>query len=774
MDNKIDSIDNDGNMTSTYIDNFDDSMTDSISNVNTEENNNYNTSSYNSDFDTKYDEEDEEFDVFGNSKPQKKPINKKIFIIPAIVITIIIIIAAIILLTTSNKYTVKTKNLTIKVKETEEIEVSGKQKVLDKLTYSSKNKSIAKVDDEGNVTGVSIGTTTIYIGIDGKKSEKIIVKVETNKEPLELKNTNITLEKDSTYQLEIKNVLEEDVFTWSSNNEDIATVDETGIVTGIHGGTTTIIAKESDGRTVSTKVTVTSNEILIEKISLEDKTIAIGEKITLKPAINPVNSLAILKWKSNKENIVTVDENGVITGVAKGTATITVESHNGKKDTAKITVDETLPASIKINGCSGGLAIGSPITLSVKYSPDTAKSKITWVSSNTNIATVSNGKVTGKGIGTVNITATTENGKTAICKLNVSPTAVTALKASTTSLSLDQGATKKVSITFTPTSAEEYYTVNWKSSNANVAKVAKDGTITAVNPGTATITASAGGKSVKISVKVNATLVTSVEMTGCKDTILAGQTLTLSAVAKPDTAKNKSIKWSSSDTAVATVSGGKVTTKNKGVVTITAATSNGKNATCKITVTAPSITSLSLSIDGKKLSNGDKKTYIVGETESITATTNLTETEFKKYYKITWKSSNTNAVVVSPNSTTLGAKIEIVGEGSSTIYATVGTQIFSFSVTGKKPEITEFKYSTDTISVTKGNSKTITLTTNLSSTEFNKHYKVTWSSSNTSVASVTVNSTNSLKATIKANKAGTAYITAKVGTKSFKIKVTVS
>jgi len=162
MDNKIDSIDNDGNMTSTYIDNFDDSMTDSISNVNTEENNNYNTSSYNSDFDTKYDEEDEEFDVFGNSKPQKKPINKKIFIIPAIVITIIIIIAAIILLTTSNKYTVKTKNLTIKVKETEEIEVSGKQKVLDKLTYSSKNKSIAKVDDEGNVTGVSIGTTTIY------------------------------------------------------------------------------------------------------------------------------------------------------------------------------------------------------------------------------------------------------------------------------------------------------------------------------------------------------------------------------------------------------------------------------------------------------------------------------------------------------------------------------------------------------------------------------------------------------------------------------------
>lgn len=668
MNNKIGSIDNDGNIISEGDFN---SETESDTFL---ENESHDTMSYNSDSDSKTDS-DEEFDVFGNSTPKKEKnkINKKLIFIP-IAILIIVIMAIILFMQSSNKYTIKTKNLTIKVKETAEIEVSAKEKVLKKLTYSSDDENIALVDDNGTVTGVSVGTTTIYIGVNGKKTNKLTVKVLTNKEELILDETNISLEKGVTYPLVVKNVLDDDVFSYSSNNENVVTIDETGVMTGIHAGTATVKVQESDGRSVSTKVTVTSDEVLIENISIDAQTIAIGEKVTLKPTISPKNGLSILTWQSSKESVVKVDEKGVITGVSAGTATITVSTHNGKKATAKVTVDGSLPASIKLTGCSGSVVIGTPITLGVKYSPDTAKSTITWASSNTSIATVSNGKVSGKAIGSVKITATTKNGKTASCSLKVVATAVTSLKVSPTSVSLDQGATKTASVTFTPSSAKQYYTVSWKSSNTSIATVDANGKITGVNPGTATITASAGGKSAKISVTVNATAVSNVEMTGCQSTVEAGSTLTLTATALPSTAKNKTIKWSSSDTTIATVSSGKVTTKAVGVVTITASSSNDKTATCKITVTTPAITSLTIDSSSVSLSvNGSKK---------ITAQTNLSTTNFKKYYTMSWVSSNPDIVSVTPSSSnSLSATLKGLKTGGATIYATVGGRTQSIQVT---------------------------------------------------------------------------------------------
>ena len=72
--------------------------------------------------------------------------------------------------------------MTIKIKEEEKIELKGKDKVLSKIKCTSKDEKIATVDKDCKVTGVSIGTTTIYIGKNGKKDKSITVKVETNKE----------------------------------------------------------------------------------------------------------------------------------------------------------------------------------------------------------------------------------------------------------------------------------------------------------------------------------------------------------------------------------------------------------------------------------------------------------------------------------------------------------------------------------------------------------------------------------------------------------------
>ena len=675
MDNKIGSIDNDGNMTSG-MDDFN-TMTAPSSE---DEVSSYDITSYDSGLDSKNsnnnDDENEEFDVFGNSKPQKekKPINKMILIIPLALIALIIII--VLLVNSGNKYTVKTKNMTIKIKESEQIKLEGKEKVLSKLKCTSKDEKIATVDKDCKVTGVSVGTTTIYIGKDGKKDKSVTVKVETNKEELQLKQINITVEKDQTVKLEVVNVLEDDVFSWTSNNETIATVDQFGVVTGVHAGTTTVVCRESDGRTVSTRVTVTSDEVLIENISLASQTIAIGEKVQLKPTISPENALAIYTWKSSKESVVEVDENGVITGMSAGEATITVTSHNGKKTTTKIKVDAKKAASITIEECRGGVTIGTVLTLKANLSPSTATSKVTWTSSDTSIATVSGGKVSGRKVGTVTITAEAD-GKTATCKLKVSPTSVQSIKASPTSMSLDQGAIKKISITFEPSNSKEYYTVTFKSSNTKVATVDSDGNVKGIGPGSATITASAGGKSVKVSVTVNATAVTSIQLTGCQNTLTYGDSLTLTAKVLPDTAKSKTVSWSTSNSSVATVSGGKVTTKGVGNVTITASTSNGVTATCQITVNAPTISSISASTSKVTLNVDNSSTVTI----TVNASKSLSTTQINKFYDISWTTTNSDIVSITPNSSNkLKATIKGLKKGNATVHVRVGYTSTTFQV----------------------------------------------------------------------------------------------
>lgn len=617
----------------------------------------------------------EEFDVFGNSEPEKRSFNKKLLLIPVALVVIVIII--ILLMTSSNnKYTVKTKTISMKVKETEAIKIEAKDKVKKKITCSSKDSSIASVNSNCVVTGESVGNTIIYVGVNGKKTNKVTVRVDTNKEELALKEDNITVKKDETQKLELTTVLEEDVFTWTSNNEDVATVDENGVVTGVHGGTATIVVRESDGRSVSARVTVESDEILIENITIPDKVIAISEKVTLKPTVIPEKALKILKWESSKETVATVDENGVVTGIGEGEATITVTTHNNKKATAKITVDGSLPSSIKITNCTGGISIGTPLDLGTELEPSDAKSTITWSSSNNSIATVSGGKVNAKNTGKVTITATTKNGKKATCKLTASAMGVNAISVSPSSVSLDQGATRKISVTFNPSNAKNYYKVSWSTANSKIATVNSSGEVKGVNPGTTTITAKAGGRSAKVTVTVNASSVTSVKMSGCVKTAEVNQTMSLSATASPSSAKNKTITWKTSDSKVATVSGGKVSFKDVGTVTITASTANGKKATCKVTVKIPSITKLTASSSNVKVKKGSSTT--------IRITTNLNLTQFKRYYgHLNYKVANTGYIKVNSKTSDNPLEIQITGlvAGSTTLTLGVGNKTVKITVT---------------------------------------------------------------------------------------------
>jgi len=155
-----------------------------------------------------------------------------------------------------------------------------------------------------------------------------------------------------------------------------------------------------------------------------------------------------------------------------------------------------------------------------------------------------------------------------------------------TAVTLNPGQSVKLTATVTPQNATDQ-NVTWSTSDASVATVSA-GSVTAKKVGTATITAKAGNKTVscKITVSEPKISVTGVKITGNPVNAVQGQKFTLKASVSPANATDKTVTWSSNATNVATVNAktGEVTAKDSGIVTITAKSSNGKVATCKITV----------------------------------------------------------------------------------------------------------------------------------------------------------------------------------------------
>ena len=166
--------------------------------------------------------------------------------------------------------------------------------------------------------------------------------------------------------------------------------------------------------------------------------------------------------------------------------------------------------------------------------------------------------------------------------------AVNSVRLDKTSLDLNIGNTAKLTATVSPSDAANK-NITWTTSNSSVATV-KDGTVTAVAAGTATITASSNnGKTASCTVTVTDpnVEVTGISLNKTSATITKGSSLTLTATITPSNATDKTVTWSTDKSYVASVSNGKVNANSPGTATITAKTSNGKTATCTITVKDP-------------------------------------------------------------------------------------------------------------------------------------------------------------------------------------------
>ena len=321
---------------------------------------------------------------------------------------------------------------------------------------------------------------------------------------------------------------------------------------------------------------------------------------------------------------------------------------------------------------------------------------------------------------------------------------VTGVSLNKTTLTLNIGASETLTATVAPVDAANKK-VTWMSGNEAVATVDANGKVTGVKAGEATITVTTedGGKtaSCKVTVKDAVVAVTGVTLNKSDLSLETGASETLTATVAPADATNKKVTWKSSDAAVATVdANGKVTGVKAGEATITVTTEDGgKTASCRVTVSDKEVKVTGITLAALAI--------YVGESKAITATVKPDDATNKE---LTWKSSDTAVATVDATGKVTGKKT-----GSATITATAqdGSGVSgSCTVTVLSPVK---KVTVEPANLTLGQNKSYTLKATVEVFGSGIDTGVTWTSSDTTIA--TVDATG--KVTAK-DKVGTVTITA--------------
>ena len=341
------------------------------------------------------------------------------------------------------------------------------------------------------------------------------------------------------------------------------------------------------------------------KFSKETYEIMVESTLGLPLIVEPLEyKITNQTWSSGDEAIATVNETGIVTAISVGTTQIKVVV-DGIEATCTVNVvakpvEPIKTTEITISKDNIKLHPDKSETLTATVKPEDAANKdVTWTSSDTSVATVVNGTVTAHKVGTATITATASGGQTATCKVTVEKKE-------------EQKPPEPTEPK--PTEPKEIKTTGISVSNSAL-------------------------------------------------TLDIGDAKTITATVSPSNATNKSVKWSTSDSSVATVKDGKITAVNAGTATITATASGGQTATCKVTVK-----SKVQSFSWEKISQSDCPLTISSNFDEYILSSSAKNLAYSKggYTYVMLKASGTNKIsVVSVTEVNGKITIKYSNSGSS-------------------------------------------------------------------------------------------------------------
>ena len=503
----------------------------------------------------------------------------------------------------------------------------------------------------------------------------------------------------------------------------------------------------ASGTISSDVVSYTTKTIPAEQVILSDDELAmsVGNTYTLTAQVLPENTTDVLSWENSNPKIVELSQNGELKAIKQGQAIITAKA--GTKTAVCLVTVGAVAESVALDKTEMTIARGETVQLSATVTPADVAEPVTWTSSNEEVASVSDGRVTGVNAGKATITAAIGD-KSASCDVTVliPSEGVTISK---TELYLKKGEWEQLTATVTPEDATDK--LEWSSSNDAVAPVTPEGRVTAVGGGEAVITAKAGNMSATCKVMVSVP-VTSVSVKPESATLyVGGESLALQATVLPEDADIKEVVWESGNTAVATVdANGKVSPVAEGTAVITAAAKGtDKSASCTVTVTYKDVESVTVSPSTMSL--------YIGEKGSLTATV---QPEYAKDKTVTWASADESIATVSQN-----GQVTAVAIGTVEITATAGQKTGKCTVNVISRLVTSVTLDKSSLSMTLFTNEKLTATVTPNNAEDGN---VEWTSSDPEVASVDENGN------VSSLKPGTTVITAKAGNYSASCNVTVN
>ena len=672
------------------------------------------------------------------------------------------------------------------------------------IQWTSSDPTVVSVDQTGKITALKVGENIIITATFGEVSATCVINVVTNLVPV----TSITVSPEYLYipvggaaqtltaEVMPENATDKRVSWTIAPLSGVATVNQNGEVAPVAPGYAKVTATTTDDSDLSDSSDIVVYNITLNKIQTS---LITGESEELTATTLPADFMPAgwnVVWTSSNSSVVSVDNNGKITAVGAGTATITATFGEAS---ATCIVNVTAPNQISIYIDNFSLYAGDSYNAQVKVSPEIESTPYSAFQFDITVPeqlSITSKETTLEGFGNVTIVPLTQQGdnvfrvtcygstsnpSTSTQLMTITFTADKDAAAGTYDMPINEGylstpkgadivatpSTTKVTIkrvtyrvavdpknleiqegthgkigatvTVTPADKADDYTIVWTSSNPDVATVDQDGNVTAVSEGKCVITATVIVNGEEVASDSSDITVTK---TPVKPTLTVvpeeaelkvGKTLGLDYIINPTEAgENANVRWTSSDPSVATVD------PETGQVT---AVGEGE---CTITATA-------YDEDGKEIASGDAKITVTaieytvkidpddfdlkeGESQHLDV---VIEPEYEGDYTIVWESDNEDVATVDEEGNVTG-----VGEGEAHITGKVydedGNLIGEAEATVKvtpatpEPEYT-VKIEPDDFDLKEGESQHLDV---VIEPEYEGDYTIVWESDNEDVAIV--------------------------------------
>lgn len=648
-------------------------------------------------------------------------------------------------------------NVVLKIDEYETIKASVSPSGITGTTlhWLSSDTSIFQITDSTDLTVTIQGKSGGTAVLTALNAENIVVgycKVTVNQEAkgIKLSQTAVTISRNQkTYQLYAtltpENTTNQKII-WDTQNSNVATVDQNGLVTFKNSGTATISAQSADNPLLIAYCTFTVEKAVVSvELDYHDVEMYTGETRRLSYQVYPSNAThPDVTWTSFDTSIVAVDDTGMLTAKGPGTTQIMLMSvEDGSYYDICTVVVKQKATSVKMNYKELTMDRGEYFDMEVTITPaNSTEASLIWESLNTSVATVSStGRITARKEGTAVIAVRTQNGNTSYCTVTVLEPVIS-LELDPTDLIIDVGEIFQIDPVFKPVNPT-IKDVKWTSYNEDVATVNALGEVEGISRGSTIVTCETvdGGYRAFCLVQVmDPAMIVTINPDNYR--LGYGKTFVLEATVTNhgEVVENVPVLWESSDESICTVDeSGKITGVNYGYATIRAEVDDeyGAYATCEIRVVRE-VTSIRL--------NHNVMTIIQGHTASLKADvqpSNATYTDAlfsSEDETVAVVDSDGLITALKPGTTWIWAKAKDNSGKYARCYVTVIEPIPATGITVSDKQVV----------LVSGETKALTFTVKPTTTTDD----VTWSSANEAIATVDGSGV------ITAHRTGTTTVTA--------------